>query len=134
MKSTKILLLPNRIKWIGLSTAAISILAIVLAFFFAEQIGIDKEIVFSIGKIFFLMSLLFLVFSEEKEESELLRKLRLKHLTSAILFSGLILIIDSLWELFSITDGKNTKSGIEILIIILLYYLILFNFHKPKTD
>ena len=134
MKSTKILLLPNRVKWIGFSTAAISILAIALAFFFAEQIGIDKEIVFSIGKIFFLMSLLFLVFSEEKEESELLRKLRLKHLTSAILFSGLILIIDSLWELFSITDGKNTKSGMEILIIILLYYLILFNFHKPKTD
>ncbi|MGA9324519.1 MAG: hypothetical protein WBV11_03590 [Salegentibacter sp.] len=134
MKSTKILLLPNRIKWIGLSTAAISILAIVLAFFFAEQIGIDKEVVFSIGKIFFLMSLLFLVFSEEKEESELLKKLRLKHLTSAILFSGLILIIDSLWALFSITDGKNTKSGMEILIIILLYYLILFNYHKPKTD
>lgn len=124
-------LLPSRFKMLGLSTAAVAILAIAVSFLFAEEIGIDKGILLNIGKLLFLFGLLFASFSKEKKESLHLKKLRLKNLTSAIIFGSVMTGLDLLWKLVYRSD-LETKSGYEILVMILIYYLLLFNFNKPK--
>lgn len=124
-------LLPKRFKMLGLSTAIVAILAIAVSFLFAEQIGIDRSILLNIGKLLFLFGLLFLSFSKEKEESPRLKKLRLKNLTAAIIFGSVMTALDLLWNLVYRSD-LEPKSGYEILVMILVYYLVLFNFNKPK--
>jgi len=77
-----------------------------------------------------LTSLLLLVFTKEKVETDVIKKIRFERLKQSLIFGAAVLILDSISELsFNIGDIEM-KSGYEIMIMILLFYLITFSYKK----
>lgn len=124
-------LLPNYFKIIGLVVAILS--AALLWFMYANPESLPfthLEIQKWIVKDMLLVSLLFMIFSREKKESQKIKMLRLDKAKRALIFGALLLIFDSVREMIFF-DGKfEMKSGFELIVLILVFYLLVFLLRK----
>ncbi|WP_034893257.1 hypothetical protein [Gillisia sp. Hel_I_29] len=123
-------LLPNYYKKIGLTFGLLSLIFLILNLYYPDLINSNKELIKWICKDIFLTSLLLLVFTKEKVETDVIKKIRSERLKQSLIFGAAVLILDSISELsFNIGDIEM-KSGYEIMIMILLFYLITFSYKK----
>jgi hypothetical protein len=129
-------LLPNYFKKIGLITGIISFILLILIHFYSEQISFssNQEIIKWIIKDIILISLLFISFAKEKNETEKIFKIRFQRLKQSVIFGGAVLILDSISELAFNNGEIEMKSGYEIMIMIILFYVVTFNFEKNKWN
>lgn len=127
-------LLPNYFKKIGLITAITSFILLILIYFYSEQISFsfNQEIIKWIFKDIILISLFFISFAKEKNETEKIYKLRFQGLKQSVIFGGVVLILDSISEIVFNNGEIEMKSGYEIMIMISLFYIVAFNFEKRK--
>ena len=119
-------LLPNYYQKIGLIFGLISILILTTYYFELELIKSSKDIIKSIFENILLASLLLIVFTKEKYETDKINLIRLGTLKRALIFGGLILIFESILKLIWNSDFFEIRSGYEIMIMILLFFLIIF--------
>ncbi len=127
-------LLPNYFKKIGLITGILSFIFLILVQFNQDWdfVLIKQEVFKWIFKDLFLISLLFVSFSKEKSETDQIYKLRFQRLKQSVIFGGAVLILDSISELVFNYGDIVMKSGYEIMLMILFFYIVTFNFGKNK--
>ena len=77
-----------------------------------------------------LISLLFIAFAKEKNDSEELNKIRLEKLKQSIIFGAVVLIFDSISDLAFDKGDMDMKTGYEIILMVLFFYLITYNLRK----
>ena len=119
-------LLPNKYQKIGLILGIISILVLIPYYFDLEFLISKNLAIKDIFKNILLTSILLIAFSKEKHETDQTKKIRLDSLKRAILFGGLILILESVLKLILDSTNFGIRSGYEIMVLILLFYLIIF--------
>lgn len=125
-------LLPYYYKSVALTIGVLSIIALILKYVFADELVIQQERLGWIIKIIFLISLLILAFSKEKNESEEIGSLRLKEFKSALAFGVFVLVFDAFQELLFWDGNYEMKNGYEIMLGILIFHLVLFNYRKIR--
>mgnify|MGYP001056890845 CR=1 FL=1 len=123
-------LLPNYYKKIGLGLFALSLIGFTLNLFYSDVISMDPQLLKWIFKDVLLIALLFIAFSREKEESEHLNTIRFEKLKDSVLVGGVFILLDSISELVFYDGNLDMSSGYKILIVMLLYYIITYNFKK----
>ena len=123
-------LLPNYFKKIGLIFGSLSIIFLISNLSNIDFIKSNEPFVKWIFKNLFLISLLLIAFSKEKNESDKIIKIRFEKFKQSILFSAVVLIFDSVSELVYDKNDKDLMTGFEIMIIILFFYLITYHFRK----
>ena len=123
-------LLPNYLKKIALTIGIVALTTLISNAVYPEVLNIEKSKLTWILKILILASLLTMVFTKEKNETEKISQLRLKNILDSVGFGVAFYIIDTISELI-FSDGKyEMKSGYEMLIIILFYYIVTFFIKK----
>ena len=123
-------LLPNYFKKIGLIFGSLSLIFLISNLSNIDFINSNEPFVKWIFKILFLISLLLIAFSKEKNESDKIIKIRFEKFKQSILFSAVVLIFDSVSELAFDKNDENLITGYELMLIILFFYLITYNFRK----
>ena len=123
-------LLPNYFKKIGLIFGSLSIIFLISNLSYPDLIQSNQQLVKWIFKDFLLISLLLIAFAKEKNESEQLNKIRFEKLKQSVLFGGVVLIFDSISELAFDKGDMDMKTGYEIVLMILFFYLITYNLRK----
>jgi succinate dehydrogenase/fumarate reductase cytochrome b subunit len=126
-------LLPNYFKKIGLITGLIFFILLFLVHFYPEQnpFSINQLKIEWIIKDLILMSLLFIAFSKEKDETDKILGLRFHKLKESVLFGGIMIFYDSI-SVFGYNENDQLKSGFEIIVMILLFYIITFHLKKKR--
>ena len=124
-------LLPPYYKKIGLISGLTFFALLLLTHFYPEQnlFSINQLKAEWIIKDIFLLSLLFIAFSKEKNETNEILELRFHKLKESILFGGVMIFYDSI-SIFGYSNNDHLKSGFEILVLILVYFIIAFNYKK----
>lgn len=125
-------LLPNQYKIFAVVIFLISIIAFILKNPIADLIQLEQARISWIIKDLSLISLLIITFSKDKNETDKVRDLRVQELRGAVIFGGLILVINSIQEIIFWDGRYQIEDGFEIMVIILLYYIIVFNIKKYK--
>lgn len=126
----KLKLLPHYFKYITSSLIIIAIISLFLNATYPNFLNIETPIFNWIFKIFILGSLLLFVFTQDKNETEVISNLRLNNILRSVGFGVAFLIVDTLSEVFS-SEGKfDMASGYEIVMICLIYHLISFYIRK----
>lgn len=130
----KEILLPNYFKKIGLIAGSLCVVAFVILFGLLQNINstVPLEIAMWIVKDLIFICLLFIAFAKEQKETEEIRKLRYEKLKRAVLFGGIILLFSSFSDLIFDFENIDQKSGYEIMVVVLLFYIATFNFEKSK--
>ena len=123
-------LLPNYYKKIGLIFGSLSFIFLAINLFYPDLIQSSQQLIKWIFKDILLISLLLIAFAKEKNESEQLNKLRFEKLKQSVLFGGVVLIFDSISELAFDKGDMDMKTGYEIMLMILFFYLITYNLKK----
>ncbi|MUP44693.1 hypothetical protein E0K83_02910 [Gramella sp. BOM4] len=128
----KELLLPNYFKKIGLIAGSLLFIAFVIIFALGElgSTEINLDLLGQIVKDLILVCLFFIAFGKETRETEAIKKLRYDKLMKALLFGGLILLFDSISNLVFDRNHEVLKSGYEIMVVVLLFYIATFNFNS----
>jgi uncharacterized protein YacL len=127
-------LLPNYYKNIGLTLAAISIVLLMTNIAYQQLNDLNQESIDWILKDIFLISLLMIAFAKEKIENEKIIELRYNKLKQSVIFGGFVLIMDSLLQIIANYEVFEMKEGFLIMTMILLFYIITFNFRKYNFD
>ena len=127
-------LLPNYYKQIGLILAAISIVLLMTNIAYQQLNDLNQESIDWILKDIFLISLLMIAFAKEKVENERIIALRYNKLKQSVIFGGFVLVMDSLLQIIANYEVFKMKEGFIIMTMILLFYLITFNFRKYNFD
>ncbi len=83
-----------------------------------------------IFKNILLVSLLVLVFSKEKTESQKINTIRFQQSRNALGFGVFVIVLDSLSEIIFWDGNFEMKTGFTIMVMVLLYYLIIFTYKK----
>lgn len=83
-----------------------------------------------IVKDLIFICLFIIAFAKEQKETKEIRKLRSDKLKRAILFGGVIILFDSFSNLIFDFENIDLKSRYEIIVIVLLFYIVTFNFQK----
>lgn len=125
-------LLPNYFKKIGLLFSLLSLTFLIINLFYPDLIQSHNELLKWIFKDIFLISLLLIAFTKEKDESAEMTNIRNENFKKSLLFGGAVLILDSISELSFNIGEIEMKSGYEIMIMILLFYLFTFNYKKKN--
>ena len=125
-------LLPNLYKKIALTAGVLILIALVLKDPIAQALDFHEVRLDRIIKDLFLISLLAVVFSKEKNETETIGILRLKKLKESVGFGGFILLFDSVQEIIFWDGDYEMKNGYEIMIGILIFYLVVFHIKKTQ--
>lgn len=121
-------LLPHNYKIIAFFVGLISFIFLIINHF-DEQL-LEVKYLDPIGRPVFIIALLVMSFSREKRETNDLNSLRLKHLKGAVIFGAVMQIFQQVEAiLFSVRD-ESYYSGFEIISLILVFYLITYNFGK----
>ncbi|APG59902.1 hypothetical protein [Christiangramia salexigens] len=123
-------LLPHSVKNIALISLLILGIIWLTGFTPAAIFELESENALWVLKDLFLLCLLLLSFSKEKQESEAVRSLRYKKLAGAVIFAALSISLGSLYSLIIGSGIYKQVSGYEILVILLIFYLLTFNFAK----
>lgn len=125
-------LLPNYFKNIAITVGIAALGTLLLKYFLNGLLNFDQLRLGWILKVIILISLFVITFSKDKNESIKINELRLFELTRAVGFGGFILILDAIQELLFWDGGYRMKSGYEIMISILAFYLVFFTYQKSK--
>lgn len=124
-------LLPNYFKKIALTIGIISIFTLIFNYFLGFNIKeIEPTILEWIIKNIFLVSLLVLIISKEKTESQKINTIRFQQFRDAVGFGVFVIVLDSLSEIIFWDGNYEMKSGFTIMVMVLLYYLIIFTYKK----
>lgn len=127
-------LLPNHYKKIGLIIAFLSLLLLITNIIDQDLVKLKQENIDWILKDIFLVSLLLMAFAREKLENTKLAEIRYEKLKQSVIFGGFVLIMDSLLQVIANYQMIQMKGGFHIMVMILLFYLITFNFRKYNYD
>ena len=127
-------LLPNTYKKIALTVGVFTLITLILKDPIAQTLDFHEVRSDRIVKDLFLISLLAVVFSKEKNESASISLLRLKKMKEAIGFGGFIFLLDSVQEIIFWDGDYEIKNGYEILLGILIFYLIVFHIKKSQLS
>ena len=130
----KVKLLPTYYKNIGLVIGSLSLLILLFNMFYQELFDSNNLLFKWIFKDIFLISLLIISFAQEKIETNEISLLRFDRLKQSVIFGGIILVFDSISELVFYHGHMDMKSGYEIMVMILLFYLITFHSYKTKLE
>lgn len=124
-------LLPTYFKKIGLILGLAFFTLLLLSHFYPEQnlFFINHLKAEWIIKDMFLLSLFFIAFSKEKNETNNMLQLRFRKLKESVLFGGVLIFYDSI-SIFGYGNDEHLKSGFEILVLIMLFFIITFNLKK----
>ncbi|WP_026933131.1 hypothetical protein [Christiangramia echinicola] len=125
-------LLPTHYKNIAFITGILSLLILIFNMFYQELFESNNLFFKWIFKNIFLISLLVFSFTQEKIETDEISLLRFERLKQAVIFGGVILVFDSISELIFYHGHIDMKSGYEIMVMVLLFYLITFHSYKTK--
>lgn len=125
-------LLPNQYRKFATATAVLAVITLFFTFPLAEALQFQEAWLDRIVKDVFLISLLAVVFSKEKNETEEIELLRLKELKGAVGFGGFVLLLDSVQEIIFWNGEYEIKTGYEIMVGMLLFYLVVFNLKKSQ--
>ena len=123
-------LLPNYSKKIALPVAVICIVSLIFTGPLAASIQVNGSVLEWIINDLLLLSLIAMVFSREKEETLVIRKLRIRKLIEAVGFGVVVLIYDSVSNIFYQDGLEEIKSGYELILMMLVYYLFFFFIKK----
>ena len=126
-------LLPHIYKRIGLMISAITSVLLLLPLFTVDLFYSDLAYVEFGLKTVLLISLLMMVFARDKKESDELNLIRYDKLKRSLLFVAGWFIIESLLDTFILEKNQSSISGYEMLIILLLFYLVIYNFRQMNT-
>jgi len=125
-------LLPNYYKKIAFIIGITGIIAFILKVPLGDFVQLEQPRIGWILKDIILISLLIITFSKDKNETDKVKNLREQELRSAVIFGGFLLIINSIQEIIFWDGIYEIEDGFEIMVAILLYYIIVFNFKKYK--
>lgn len=123
-------LLPSNFKTIAFVLMFISILFITLSK--SEVITIDKEMIKTISKSGFLISLLLLALTKSKIEDELTLKIRLKAFAASFIYGVVIVIVEPFVNLLFGDNFLSDMGVTELLITMFLYYFIMMFLMKKN--
>lgn len=123
-------LLPNYSKKFALPAAVICIVSLIFTGPLAASIQVDENVVEWILKDLLLLSLVVIVLSREKEETQEIHKIRIRGLIEAIGFGVVVLIYDSVSNIFYQNGLEEMRSGYELMLMMLSYYLFFFFIKK----
>ena len=121
-------LLPNYYKKVGLGLFALSLIGLISSLFYNDVISMDPQLLKWIFKDLLLIALLFIAFAREKEESEHLNTIRFEKLKDSVVVGGVFILLDSISAFYG--GDLDISSGYNILVIMLFYYIITYNFKK----
>ena len=116
-------LLPINFKKVAFGIMLISALLVVLSI--SKSLPIDKEIIKTVAKSGFLISLLLLVITRNKIEDELTLRIRLKAFAASFIFGVVMVIIEPFINLLFDGNLLSDKGVTELLISMFLFYFIM---------
>ncbi len=116
-------LLPTYFKKVAFGIMLISALLVVLSI--SKSLPIDKEIIKTVAKSGFLISLLLLVITRNKIEDELTLRIRLKAFSSSFIFGVVMVIIDPFINLLFDGNFLSDKGVTELLISMFFFYFLM---------
>lgn len=123
-------LLPTNFKKIALGIMLLSALLVLLSL--SKILTIDKEIVKTISKSGFLISLLLFAITRNKIEDELTLRIRLKAFAASFIYGVVIVIIDPFINLL-IGDNFFADKGVAELLITMFFFYFIMIFIMKKN-
>jgi hypothetical protein len=123
-------LLPTNFKKVAFGIMLISALLVVLSI--SKLLPIDKEIIKTVAKSGFLISLLLLVITRNKIEDELTLRIRLKAFAASFIYGVGIVIIEPFINLLFGGSFLTEKGVTELLISMFLFYFIMIFIMKKN--
>ena len=125
-------LLPLHFKKVALGIMLVSILILVASVLFSVSIKIDKDIVKTISKSGFLISLLLFAITRSKIEDELTLRIRLKAFTVSFIYGVVIVIIEPFINLLFGDSFLSNKGVTELLISMFFFYFLMIYLMKKN--
>jgi|LGOV01.1.fsa_nt_gb hypothetical protein len=116
-------LLPRHFKKVAFGIMLLSALLVVLSIL--QVLTIDKEIVKTIAKSGFLISLLLFVITRNKIEDELTLRIRLKAFAASFIYGVGIVIVEPFINLLFGDSFLSDKGVTELLISMFFFYFIM---------
>ncbi len=123
-------LLPNNFKKVAFGIMILSILLVVLSVL--KAITIDEEIVKTLAKSGFLVSLLLLVITKNKIEDELTLRIRLRAFAASFIYGVVIVIAEPFINLL-FGDSFVSDKGIAELLISMFFFNFFMMFLMKKN-
>lgn len=124
-------LLPRYFKKVAFGIMLFSALLVVLTIL--KVLPIDKEIIKTIAKSGFLISLLLLVITRNKIEDELTLRIRLKAFAVSFIYGVVSVILEPFKNLLFGDSFLSDKGVTELLIsMIFFYFLMMFKMKKNR--
>ncbi|GAA4311833.1 hypothetical protein GCM10023115_32350 [Pontixanthobacter gangjinensis] len=126
-------LLPYQYKNIGLALGILGVLAYIGLEVYLENQPLkllDPLVAKWIIKDIFLIGLCLIAFANEKEETNQISLLRAEYFKKAFIFGVSIFILGTISEMIFSKGNFDLKTAYEILVMVLLFYLVTYNFRK----
>lgn len=123
-------LLPTNFKKVAFGIMLISALLVVLSI--SKLLPIDKEIIKTVAKSGFLISLLLLVITRNKIEDELTLRIRLKAFAASFIYGVVIVIVEPFINLLFGDSFLSDKGVTELLISMFFFYFIMMFLMKKN--
>ena len=121
----QIKLIPHYFKFIGLFLGLITFILLMVDHF--EIYLIEVSFLNPIIRSVFLLALLMMCFSYEKQETSKLNDLRLEHLKSALIFGTFMLLFQQIESILFSSYNDAFYSGFELMSLVLIFYLFTYN-------
>lgn len=125
-------LLPNTYKKVAFAFGILTLAALVFIYPLAEFLAFHEIRLERVLKDLFLICLVLMVFSKEKNETKAIDLLRLKVLKEAVGFGAFILILESVQEIIFWNGEYEPETGHEIMTALLFFYLVVFHIKKSQ--
>ena len=123
-------LLPRTFKKVAFGIMSVSALLVVFSIF--KVLPIDKEVVKTIAKSGFLISLLLLVISRNKIEDELTLRIRLQAFAASFIYGVVIIIVEPFISML-LGDSFLSDRGVTELLISMFFFYFLMMFLMKKN-
>lgn len=127
-------LLPNYSKKIAFPIGILCLIGLSFIRIWPDSLLIDEQVTDWIFKDLLLVSLVVMILSREKEESSAIHKTRYRELLNALTFGVIIVIYDSVANFFYSNGFEEMRSGYELLLMMLIYYLFSFFIRTKIKD
>lgn len=124
-------LLPRKFRKVAFGIMSLTVLLAVLSIL--KVLTIDKEIIQTIAKSGFLVSLLLLAITRNKIEDELTLRIRLQAFTASFIYGVVIVVVEPLIR-FLLGNSLLSAMGVTALLIsmFLFYFLMMFLMKKNR--
>lgn len=126
-------LLPYYFKSIGLGLILLCLILFFVNHHYEGLAGLSENFCKTMLELAVYLGALLIIFSYQKNEHKEIAKTRLKMLSSALLFGVVIFFLDSVLAVVSEPENPEFKSGYDIMIITLFYYILTFHHELWKN-